>query len=144
MTGWKPHYENPGYMPWLGCLTSLYGEVDMALLLTINELTLFVSFSVFICTLCPVTMTTMALCLSQSYTMSSLMYIEGRRVVAEALATTCAVNTNLKQVGMTNLHPLPVLKSLTNRRAPLDELVVKKKEFGDPWISFMILHPLST
>ena len=71
----------------------------------------------------------------------SLMYIEGRRAVAEALATTCAVNTNLKRVTMTGLPPLTVMKSLTNRKAPLDELVIKKR-FS--LVSFMILHPLST
>ena len=70
----------------------------------------------------------------------SLMYVEDRHVVAEALATTCAVNTNLKRVSMSRLPPLPVMKSLTNRKAPLDELVVKKRRY---WVSFMILHPFS-
>ena len=66
--------------------------------------------------------------------MSSLMYIEGHRDVAEALATTCAGNTNLKQLSMARLPTLPVMKSLFSRKAPLDELVMMC-----PLVSFMIL-----
>jgi hypothetical protein len=64
--------------------------------------------------------------------------MEGRHDVAETLATACAVNTVLKQVSMTDLPLLPVIKSLTNRKTPLDELRIERR------VSFMILHPLPT
>ena len=82
-------------------------------------------------------MTTMTLCLSQSCNLSSLMYNEGRHDVAETLATACAVNTVLKQVSMTDLPLLPVMKSLTNRKTPLNEMVIKR-------VSFIILYHVST
>ena len=77
---------------------------------------------------------------SELHYIFSLMYVEDRHVVAEALATTCTANTNFKRVSMSRLPPLPVMKSLTNRKAPLDELVVKKRRYR---VSFMILHPFS-
>jgi hypothetical protein len=63
--------------------------------------------------------------------------MEGRHDVAETLATACAVNTVLKQVSMTDLPLLPVIKSLTNRKTPLNEMVIKR-------VSFIILYHVST
>ena len=48
----------------------------------------------------------------------------GDDVVAEALATTCVANTNLRSVMMMFIPPLPVMKSLTTRQVPLEELVI--------------------
>ena len=43
--------------------------------------------------------------------------------VAEALAK-CVVNTKLRRVEMEHLPPLPVMKALTTRDVPLEELVI--------------------
>ena len=47
----------------------------------------------------------------------------GEYGVAEALAK-CVVYTELRRVEMVFLPPLPVLKSLTTREVPLEELVI--------------------
>ena len=44
--------------------------------------------------------------------------------VAEALAK-CVVNTKLRRVEMEDPPPLPVMKALTTREVPLEELVMK-------------------
>ena len=44
--------------------------------------------------------------------------------VAEVLATTCVANTNLTRVKMVDIEPLPVMKSLTTRQVPLEELEI--------------------
>jgi hypothetical protein len=52
----------------------------------------------------------------------------GEHDVAEALAK-CAVNTKLRRVVMEGLPPLPVMKGLTTREAPLEELII----ISSPW-----------
>ena len=44
--------------------------------------------------------------------------------VAEALATTCVVNTKLRRVEIGYISPLPVMKSLATRQLPLEELEI--------------------
>ena len=44
--------------------------------------------------------------------------------VAEALATTCVVNTKLSRVELDYISPLPVMKSLGTRQVPLEELEI--------------------
>ena len=44
--------------------------------------------------------------------------------VAEALATTCVVNTKLRRVVINFASPLPVLKLLATRQVPLEELEI--------------------
>ena len=44
--------------------------------------------------------------------------------VAEALATTCVVNTKLRRVKIQSISPLPVMKSLATRQVPLEQLVI--------------------
>ena len=44
--------------------------------------------------------------------------------VAEALATTCDVNTKLRRVQLGNISPLPVMESLAARQVPLEELKI--------------------
>ena len=44
--------------------------------------------------------------------------------VAEALATTCVVNTKLRRVKIQSISPLPVMKSLATRQVPLQELEI--------------------
>ena len=44
--------------------------------------------------------------------------------VAEALATTCAVNTKLRRVKFGYIPPIHVMKSLGTRQVPLEELVI--------------------
>ena len=47
----------------------------------------------------------------------------GEHDVAEALAK-CVVNTKLRRVVMVGLPPLPVMKALTTRKVPLEELMI--------------------
>ena len=49
--------------------------------------------------------------------------------VAEALATTCVVNTKLRKVSILYISPLPAMKSLAMREVPLEELVIYA-----PWV----------
>ena len=42
--------------------------------------------------------------------------------VAEALATTCAVNTKLRRVELKNIPPIHVMALLATRQVPLEEL----------------------
>ena len=44
--------------------------------------------------------------------------------VAEALATTCAVNVKLRRVRMRDISPLPLMRSLATRKVPLEELQI--------------------
>ena len=48
---------------------------------------------------------------------------DGRHDIAEALAK-CVVYTKLRRVEMQSLPPLPVIKALTTREVPLEELVI--------------------
>jgi hypothetical protein len=50
--------------------------------------------------------------------------LEGKHVVAEALAITCTVNMNLRQVGMHYTPPAAVMKSLSTRKEPLEVFVI--------------------
>ena len=52
----------------------------------------------------------------------------GEHDVAEALAK-CVVNTKLRRVKIQSLPPLPVMKGLTTREVPLEELVI-----SPPWV----------
>ena len=47
----------------------------------------------------------------------------GEHDVAKALAK-CVVNPKLRRVVMWSLPPLPVMKGLTTREVPLEELVI--------------------
>ena len=49
--------------------------------------------------------------------------------VAEALATSCVANTKLRTCIMCYISPLPVMKSLTTRLVPLEELNIHS-----PWV----------
>ena len=53
----------------------------------------------------------------------------GEHDVAEALAK-CVVNSKLRRVAMWSLPPLPVMKGLTTREVPLEELVI----MDPPWV----------
>jgi hypothetical protein len=53
----------------------------------------------------------------------------GEHDVAEALAK-CVVNPVLRRVEMWFLPPLPVIKALTRREVPLEELVIQ----SPPWV----------
>ena len=53
----------------------------------------------------------------------------GEHDVAEALAK-CVVNTKLRRVVMLFLPPLPVMRALTTREVPLEELVIQYP----PWV----------
>ena len=44
--------------------------------------------------------------------------------VAKALATICVANTKLRRVRMAFVSPLPVMKSLSTREVPLEELQI--------------------
>ena len=54
---------------------------------------------------------------------------EGNDDVAEAVATTCVVNTKLRRVAIWRISPLPVMKSLASRQVLLEEL-----EIYPPWV----------
>ena len=54
---------------------------------------------------------------------------DGGDDVAEALATTCVVNTKLRRVKLEYIPPLPVMKLLATRQVPLEELVILP-----PWV----------
>ena len=55
--------------------------------------------------------------------------------VAEALATTCAVNVKLQRVRMRDISPLPLMRSLATRKVPLEELQIT---FPFVWVSMYV------